>query len=303
MPTQTAALQLHSLTKRYGTRRAVDDLSLTVERGQLFGFLGLNGAGKTTTIRMMTGLVKPDSGTVQLFGETAGRFGGVLNRIGFHIEGAAFYPYLSGADNLRVLCDIRRVSVDRIPVVMKQVGLSERARDRFNTYSTGMRARLGIAAALLHDPDLLILDEPANGLDPQGMVELRALLRDLVGRHGKTVFLSSHQLAEVEHTCDHVAIIDNGRLITAGAVRDLLKGAGLRITVNDVQAAINLLQSYQPTPAGEDAISIQTDREGAADAIHRLTANGIRIYAAEPIQQTLEDYFLTHLHHDPIAAR
>jgi ABC-2 type transport system ATP-binding protein len=302
MPTNPPALQLHDLTKRYGARRAVDSLSLTVEQGQLYGFLGLNGAGKTTTIRLITGLVKSDSGTIHLFGEPLPRFGGVLNRVGFLIEGAALYPYLSAADNLRVLCRVRNTPMERIPLVLKQVDLSERARDRVSSYSTGMSMRLGIAAAFLHDPDLIILDEPTNGLDPQGIAELRSLLRDLVTKHGKTIFLSSHFLSEVEQACDHVAIIDKGKLITTGAVRDLLVGVSIRIRVNDGAAALTALQnqfSIQLVPDQPDVIEVQTDREGAAEAIQRLVTNGIRVYSAEPVHQTLESYFLTRLEHQP----
>jgi len=299
MSIRSPALQLQNLSKRYGIRRAVDDLSLTVERGQLYGFLGLNGAGKTTTIRLITGLVKPESGNVQILGEPLPRYGGVLARVGFHIEGAAFYPYLSGAENLRALCHVRRVSVERIPIVLKQVDLTERAKDRVSIWSTGMRARLGIAAALLHDPELVILDEPANGLDPQGMVELRALLRDLVDKQGKTVFLSSHLLSEVEQSCDHVAIIDKGKLIASGAVRDLLGGESVRIRVNDRTTAMNVLQEHffvQPASDLPDSIDVKADREGIADAIQKLVTNGVRVYSAEPVHQTLESYFLERTH-------
>src|SRR6266542_244326 len=205
------------LTKRYGERVAVRELDLTVRAGEVYGFLGPNGAGKTTTLRMLLGLVRPTAGRVLLHGRPPGSLDGV----GALIEGPAFYPYLSGRDNLRVLARHAAVPGKRVDVVLDLVDLSARAGDRYATYSLGMRQRLGVAAALLKDPRLLILDEPANGLDPAGIRDTRRLLRRL-GDEGRTVFLSSHLLAEIEHTCDAVAILNRGVCVLSGGVRQVL---------------------------------------------------------------------------------
>jgi ABC-2 type transport system ATP-binding protein len=197
------------LTKRYGTRTVVDDLSLTVQRGEVFGFLGPNGAGKTTTLRMLMGLVRPTSGSVSVLGRPAGTS---VTGVGALVEGPGFYPYLSGRDNLRVLAKYAGVPSGRIDVVLRTVDLAERAGDRYSTYSLGMKQRLGVSAALLKDPEIVVLDEPTNGLDPAGITDMRALLRRLAAE-GHTVVLSSHLLGEVEQVCDRVAVISHGRLV------------------------------------------------------------------------------------------
>ena len=195
--TDELVIDARNLTKRYGERIvAVDRLTLRVRSGEIYGFLGPNGAGKTTTLRMLVGLIRPTSGEMTVLGEAPGTASG-LRRIGTMIETPAFYPFLSGRDNLRVLARYAGIAEERIEPVLAEVELSERAGDAFGTYSLGMKQRLGVAAALLKDPELLILDEPTNGLDPAGMAEMRELIRGL-GKGGRTVLLSSHLMTEVE---------------------------------------------------------------------------------------------------------
>ncbi|WP_218103926.1 ABC transporter ATP-binding protein [Thermogemmatispora onikobensis] len=225
--TGLTALRTRGLTKRYGQRLAVADLNLEVRRGEIFGFLGPNGAGKTTTIRMLLGLITPTAGSIEILGQNLQRQPRlVLPRVGALIETPALYLYLSARDNLRaVASSLGGVSERRIDEILELVGLSNRQKDRVRTYSLGMKQRLGLALALLHDPELLILDEPANGLDPAGIVEMRDLLYKLAAQ-GKTIFISSHLLSEVQQICTRVAIIRLGRLVTEASVEDLTRGRG-----------------------------------------------------------------------------
>ncbi len=211
------------LTKRYGSMEAVKNASFEVRSGDVFGFLGPNGSGKSTTIAMLLGLIRPTKGKVDFFGLGPGRHQEALARVGAIIEIPAFYPYLSGRDNLRVMARLRPgVTKKRIGEVLDIVGLTGAAKKRFGNYSLGMKQRLGIASTLLHDPDLLILDEPTNGLDPAGMVEVRHLLLRLAAE-GKTIFISSHLLNEIEQVCDRVTIINKGTIIAEGAVDELVQ--------------------------------------------------------------------------------
>src|SRR4051794_13981911 len=214
----TYPVQTSALTKRYGRMRAVEELSISVPRGEVYGFLGPNGAGKTTTLRMLLGLVQPTSGSLRLLGRRPGP--GYLARVGALIEGPAFYPYLSGRDNLRVLADHGGVRRSRVDGVLETVALAERAGDRYATYSLGMKQRLGLAAALLKDPELLILDEPTNGLDPAGMAEMRDFIRSLAAG-GRTVLLSSHVMGEIEQGCDRVGGVRARLLVAGGTVAGL----------------------------------------------------------------------------------
>ena len=222
-----AVLRTENLSKRYGSRLAVNNLSLEVRRGEIVGFLGPNGAGKTTSIRMILGLIAPTGGRALLFGQdVAHHRSAILPRVGALIEQPALYTYMSGRDNLRAVASVLGGVPDgRIQAVLDLVDLGARQKDHVRTYSLGMKQRLGVAVALLNDPDLLILDEPANGLDPAGIVEMRDLLRRLAA-DGKTVFISSHVLHEVQQLCTRVAIISLGRLITETTVEDLVKGQG-----------------------------------------------------------------------------
>ncbi len=238
-------LRTRDLSKQYGTRRAVDHLDLEVYRGEIFGFLGPNGAGKTTTIRMALGLITPTSGSVEILGQdVAAHKARVLPRVGALIETPALYLYMSGRDNLRAVSSVLGgVPKKRIDTVMSLVGLQARQRDRVRTYSLGMKQRLGVAMALLQDPDVLILDEPANGLDPAGIVEMRDLLQHLASE-GKTVFVSSHLLSEVQQLCTRVAIVNLGKLVTESTVEDLVKGQGeFAVTLERTQEALVFLRA------------------------------------------------------------
>ena len=208
------------LTKEFGDRRVVDSLDLTIPSGSVCGFVGPNGAGKTTTIRMLLGLIRPTSGRGRILSGDIQDPPSYLAQVGALIESPAFYPPLSGRDNLLVLTRLGQLPSSTIDPVLERVGLADRARDRFSRYSLGMKQRLGIAAALLAEPSLLILDEPTNGLDPAGIVEMRSLIRSLADE-GMTLFVSSHLLSEIEHVCDHVIMIRSGRSVFQGSVAEL----------------------------------------------------------------------------------
>lgn len=228
MPTRDVILQTQGLSKVYGKRLAVQGLNLEVARGEVFGFLGPNGAGKTTTIRMLLNLIKPTFGEVKLFGQRLDQqsAGSLLPRVGALIEQPAFQSYLSGRDNLIAVGGYTGgVDLKRVDEVLNIVGLGERGKDRYSTYSLGMRQRLGVGAALLTDPELIILDEPGNGLDPAGIVEMRELIRQLA-QMKKTIFVSSHILAEVRQVCTRIGIVRGGQLIATGAVDELLRSSG-----------------------------------------------------------------------------
>jgi ABC-2 type transport system ATP-binding protein len=214
------AVETSGLTKVFGARKVVDDLSLAIPRGRVCGFVGPNGAGKTTTIRMLLGLVRPTSGDGTVLSGRMAEPSSYLHKVGALIESPAFYPQLSGDENLRALCDLGRIDKERGVQALARVGMAERGRDRFGTYSLGMKQRLGIAAALLPEPELLILDEPTNGLDPAGIVEMRGLIRSFA-EEGITVIISSHLIAEIEQICDFVVVIRAGRLVHQGPIAEL----------------------------------------------------------------------------------
>ena len=283
------AIRTQGLTKRYGPRAAVDQLTIKVPTGVVAGFVGLNGAGKTTTIRMLLGLITPSDGSAEVLGQPISHPAAYLHRVGAMIEGPAFYPTLSGRKNLEALATLGGHPRARIGQLLELVGLAERAGDRYGSYSLGMKQRLGIAAALLPDPALLVLDEPANGLDPAGIIEVRSLLRDLAD-DGTTVFVSSHQLAEVEQISDWLVMIDHGRLLYDGPIDQIL----------DRQQAELVVATEQPGDLG-------TVARLAAEAGHYSTpANGhlLRIqapasYAATLNRQVMEhDVTLVELHHE-----
>jgi ABC-2 type transport system ATP-binding protein len=292
-----AILATHDLCKRYGTRPAVDHLELEVSQGEIFGFLGPNGAGKTTTIRMVLGLVRPTSGWAEVLGRDVARHRAeVLPRVGALIESPALYAYLSGKDNLRAFASaLGGVSRSRIDQVLEIVDLAPQQNDRISTYSMGMRQRLGVAVALLNDPELLILDEPANGLDPAGIVEMRDLLRRLVDQ-GKTVFISSHVLAEVQQICDRVAIIDRGRLVTVAPVADLLRGQGeFEVAVEEPDAAVALLRetTWGANARLERGCLITRSPNGRGrDLVRFLAERGFWPDQVTERQQNLEEIFL-----------
>ena len=288
----TAAIRTRALTKRYGELRAVDAIDLEVPEGDVYGFLGANGSGKTTTVRMLLGLVLPTSGEAEVLGSPmpqARRT--VLPRIGALVEGPGAYPHLSGAANLGLLDATgmdpmrRGVRRDRITVVLEQVGLDPADRRPTRAYSLGMRQRLGLAAALLRRPRLLILDEPTNGLDPQGIQEIRRLLLEL-NAAGTTIFLSSHLLAEIEQMCNRVGVLDRGRLVLQEPLDVLLRPTGLvEIRTPDAFGVASLLGSAVVTVAGEQLL-VRADNPAALNA--HLVSAGVRVAAIGPYRRDLE---------------
>lgn len=292
------AIETIDLTKRYGKRLAVDHLNLTVSKGEVFGFLGPNGAGKTTTIAMLLGLVRPTKGRVMVLGHDVQREPALaLRRVGAMIEAPAFYPYLSGADNLRVLARAGGIPAARVKEVLETVELNDRARDKVATYSQGMKQRLAIAAALLPDPELIMLDEPTNGLDPAGTVEIRNLIRSLAAG-GRTILLCSHLLHEVEQLCNRVAILKEGKLIAAGEVATLLRrGQGVRLRVQgNPEPAVHLLRTL-PWVSGvtvqEEVIIIDAPVERAAEINALLIRADIVVAEIGANHSSLEEFFLT----------
>jgi len=290
-------LRTVGLTRRYGKITAVNNLDLEVRRGQVFGFLGPNGSGKTTTIGMVLGLLRPTSGYVELFGvDTRRDLTGALKRVGSVLEGASAYPHLSGRDNLRIWSMIAGdVPAGRIDEMLSLVGLSERAGSKARTYSLGMRQRLAIASALLTDPDLVVMDEPTNGLDPAGMREIRGLIRDL-GAMGKTIFVSSHLLGEVEQMCEHVAILKSGQLLMQGEVKALVgQSTALEIQVTDVDRALEVLAGLDFVKGvTRDGIRlvVETSGERAADVSRALAEKQVYLSELRTRQSSLEDIFL-----------
>jgi ABC-2 type transport system ATP-binding protein len=294
----TAVLSTHGLSKQYGSRPAVLDLDLEVRPGEIFGFLGPNGAGKTTTIRMALGLIRPTAGWVEVLGHDVRRHRAeVLPRVGALVETPALYPYLSGRSNLRAFAHMLGGVPDaRLDEVLEQVGLADRQRDRVRTYSMGMKQRLGVAVALLNDPELLILDEPANGLDPAGIVEMRDLLRQLVAS-GKTVFISSHVLAEVQQICDRVAIIDRGKLVREATVADLVASHGeFVLRMENPEPALGLLRTQPWGGAArldEGALVAASPTGRGRDLVRFLAQSGIWADTIDERHQNLEEIFLS----------
>ncbi|TDC81714.1 ATP-binding cassette domain-containing protein [Actinomadura sp. 7K507] len=288
--TDTAVRTL-GLTKRYGEHLAVDAVSLTVRRGEVYGFLGPNGAGKTTTLRMILGLIRPTGGTATVLGRPAGT-AAVNRRVGALIEGPGFYPYLSGRDNLRVLARYRRLGDDDVSRALERVDLAGRAADDFKTYSLGMKQRLGVAGALLGDPGLLILDEPTNGLDPAGVGDMRRLLKELAAA-GHTVLLSSHMLSEVQETCDRVGVINRGRLVAEATVDELRGAGGLRVRAEPVEKALAVstrLLGDEVTVA-DGALHLRVDPGRAAELTRALVAEDIDVHEIRPVERSLEEVF------------
>jgi ABC-2 type transport system ATP-binding protein len=287
-------VETRDLGKRYGeTVVAVDRLRLRVRRGEVYGFLGPNGAGKTTTVRMLLGLVRPSSGSALVLGAAPGS-PQALAGIGALIETPAFYPFLSGRDNLRVLARHAGVLETQIAPVLEEVELTKRAGDRFQTYSLGMKQRLGIAAALLKDPELLILDEPTNGMDPAGMAEMRGFIRNL-GRGRRTVLLSSHLMTEVEQICDRVGVISRGTLVSEGTVDELRGRESLWVRADPLDEAERLVRGLRGIEAVDridGGLRLATD-VAAAPVINRaLVEAGIAVGELRPERASLEKVFL-----------
>jgi len=296
------AVETHGLTKRFGESVAVNDVELLVPRGCAFGYLGPNGAGKTTLIRMLLGLTHADAGTMSLLGHSIPRHRDVaLARIGAIVDEPRFHGHLTGRQNLRILAAARESEAKgRIDSALERVGILHRADDKVSKYSMGMRQRLGVAACLLGDPQLLILDEPMNGLDPAGMHEMRDMITSLVSE-GRTVVLSSHLLDEVERTCDAVAIVDHGKVIQHGSISALLAGASseMRVECSDPDRARDLLEGtafvshLQVGPNGL-AISLpeNSQRDAMAEINRLLVEGGISVYRIQHVQASLEQWFL-----------
>jgi ABC-type multidrug transport system ATPase subunit len=291
LPAEEAVVRTQGLTKMYGEHAAVDAIGLTVRRGEVYGFLGPNGAGKTTTLRMLLGLVRPTSGTATVLGRPPGTPAATAD-IGALVEGPGFFPYLSGRDNLRVLARYRGLA-DDVERVLERVDLAARGRDRFKSYSMGMKQRLGVAAALLGDPQLLILDEPTNGLDPAGVNDMRRLLADLSAA-GQTVLLSSHLLTEVQEICDRVGVISRGRLITEAPVSELRGGSHLLVRADPADTALAVAMRL----AGDDAVTVagdllqvRLDPHRAAELTRALVQARVDVHEVRPSERSLEEVF------------
>jgi ABC-type multidrug transport system ATPase subunit len=293
------------LTKTFGPRTAVDRVDLTVRRGEVYGFLGPNGAGKTTTLRMLLGLVTPTAGRATVHGLAPGDPAAVA-RTGSLVEGPGFYPYLSGRENLRVLARYRGLDDGAVDRVLDRVDLTGRGGDKFKAYSLGMKQRLGVAAALLGEPDLLVLDEPTNGLDPAGMADMRRLVVD-VAAGGQTVLLSSHLLAEVQEICDRVGIIAGGRLLVESTVAELRGDTGIRLVARPLDRAMAVAMSV----VGDEAVTVDgtalrlTGGVAQVPALARaLVAAGVDISELSPVERSLEDVFfdLTRTTPEEVAA-
>jgi ABC-2 type transport system ATP-binding protein len=292
-------VETHGLTKRFGDRSVVRDVDLQVPRGVAFGYLGPNGAGKTTLIRMLLGLTRPNGGTMTLRGvPVPARRAEALSRVGAIVDEPRFHGHLTGTENLAVVAAARgRAAFARIPAALERVGLVHRAGDRVKTYSMGMRQRLGIARCLLADPELLILDEPMNGLDPAGILDFRNLITALVGE-GRPVVLSSHILDEVEKTCDYVAIVDRGEIVAMGPLAEL-QGEGkprVLIGVDGTAAALEILAAVPGVGDLEsDNGVIQasvTDPDVIPELNRRLVEAGLPVRRLEPVRASLEERFL-----------
>ncbi len=280
------------MTKRYGDQFAVNDVSLTVRRGEVYGFLGPNGAGKTTTLRMLLGLVRPTRGSATVLGAPPGDPAAV-GRMGALVEGPGFYPYLSGRDNLRVMARYQGIPAAAVDRALERVDLTDRSGDAFRTYSLGMKQRLGVASALLGAPELLVLDEPTNGLDPAGMADMRRLIVELA-RQGQTVLLSSHLLGEVQEICDRVGVIARGRLLAESTVADLRGASSVFVRAEPVDRTLATAMQV----AGDDAVrlqgdGVQLDLEAARvpELARELVASGADIHEIRPSERSLEDVF------------
>ncbi|HEV7129596.1 MAG TPA: ABC transporter ATP-binding protein [Ktedonobacterales bacterium] len=317
-------IRTEALSKRFGKRLAVDGVNLEIRRGDVYGLLGPNGSGKTTTLRMLLGLVWPTGGRVELFGHDVaapGQLRAALQRIGAIVEQPAFYPFLSGRENLAGVATFAGLppgakTLARIDAVLEQVALVAQARDAYRKYSLGMKQRLGIAAALLTDPEVVVLDEPTNGLDPAGMFEVRALIGELA-RRGTTVFLSSHLLYEVQQVCTRVAILKEGHLLAHGLVEDLLSaagGGGIQIGFaqpEDYPRAVEVLRAAQadgtswlngaryvapepgsPVPPGGWYLLVSAPGEHASDLNRLLVAHDLYVAELRRREENLEQFFL-----------
>jgi ABC-2 type transport system ATP-binding protein len=298
-----AVIEIEGLRKQYQRLRgepimAIDGLDLSVPEGGVFGFLGPNGSGKTTTIRCLLGLVRASSGRCSVLGApTPSHLSSVIAKVGAIVETPALFPTFSGRRNLLLLAGLDGIAPGRVDEVLDRVGLTERADSLVKTYSLGMRQRLGLAAALLKDPALLILDEPANGLDPAGIREIRELLRALAAE-GRTVFVSSHILSEVQQTCDHMAILARGRCVAQGSVQEVLArasgGRGVLVRAADPMAAMQVLRAagIESVLESDDSVVAHLDPGETARVNRTLGEQGVWVSELRPVEASLEDAFL-----------
>jgi ABC-2 type transport system ATP-binding protein len=296
------AVETHGLTKRFGENIAVNDVELLVPRGCAFGYLGPNGAGKTTLIRVLLGLTHADAGTMQLLGHSVPRHrAAALARVGAIVDEPRFHGHLTGRQNLQILAAAREPEArQRIGTSLERVGMLHRADDKVSKYSMGMRQRLGVAACLIGEPQLLILDEPMNGLDPAGMQDMRDMILSLVAE-GRTVVLSSHLLDEVERTCDAVAIVDHGKVIRQGAITDLLAGSSFVVEV-ECSEPVRAGELFDGTAIGghveivplglKITLPAGTGRDVVAEVNRVLVGGGISVYRLQEVQTSLESWFL-----------
>jgi ABC-type multidrug transport system ATPase subunit len=288
-------VETRGLTKHYGKSIvAVDGLELNVNRGEVYGFLGPNGAGKTTTLRMLLGLIRPTAGTARVVGAEPGSPASLI-KVGAIVETPAFYPYLTGYDNLRLLAIYCGVPLKRVDSTLEEVELTPRARHKFSTYSMGMKQRLGVAAALLKEPELLILDEPTNGLDPQGMADVRNLIISL-GKGHRTVLVSSHLLGEVEQMCTRIGVIRKGKLVAEGTIDELRGAATLTVRAAPADKAREVLEKGSGAEnvkvIADGSFSLKVDLRHTAEINRQLVEAGVAVTELHANERSLEDIFM-----------
>jgi ABC-2 type transport system ATP-binding protein len=295
------ALALEEVSKRFGRLLAVNQLSLAIQPGLMAGFLGPNGAGKSTTLYMIPRLVRPSAGRIRIFGVDIWQdYKQAIRSVGITVESPAFYEYLSGRQNLELAARLRdRVSAREIDEILERIGLAERQHDRVRVYSTGMKQRLGIGRALLGRPRLLVLDEPTNGMDPEGTQEVLSFLREKVRSDGLTLFISSHLMAEIEEFCDTVFVINHGHLVASGNVRELLRPHArlVRVTFQGPVPDRHFMMGHEAIrhvePVTADTLEITLARDDSAWLNHRLLEEGFRVSVVTPKQKTLKEFFLS----------
>ena len=294
-----AVIKVENISKNFGTLKAVDNLSFEVEAGQVFGFLGQNGSGKSTTIRMLLSLIHPSSGSIELFGKSIQKNrASILEQVGAIIERPDLYPYLTATEHLQLFAKVRKQKVAAINITktLEQVGLSHRSQDKVQTFSLGMKQRLGIAIALVHNPSLIILDEPTNGLDPQGIADIRSLIQYLAKEEGKTVFVSSHLLSEIEQVANQILIIHQGKKMVEGVTKELLDPEKRIVqikTIDDVKAlSIIVAGSFsQYLLSRKEGIFLKLPTTAIPMLNESLVQSGISVLGIET-KNSLEDYFL-----------
>jgi len=294
-----AVIKVENISKHFGALKAVDNLSFEVEAGQVFGFLGQNGSGKSTTIRMLLSLIHPSSGSIELFGKSIQKNrASILEQVGAIIERPDLYPYLSATEHLQLFAKVRKQKVAAVNITktLEQVGLSHRAQDKVQTFSLGMKQRLGIAIALVHNPNLIILDEPTNGLDPQGIADIRALIQHLAKEEGKTIFVSSHLLSEIEQVANQILIIHQGKKMVEGVTKELLDPEKRIVqikTLDDVKAlSIIVAGSFsQYLLSRKEGIFLKLPTTAIPMLNESLVQSGISVLGIET-KNSLEDYFL-----------